>query len=172
MVVHRFFKRLPLPGRLLTVTLFLSAALALLLAATCVGRERGVAPTAGSTALREPPTPRPTWTPVPTEACFTPVPVPTTEVRQLPDGGTEYIYDSNGSGVGDTFKFVPPPNFDPVTQAMLSWPNTGFNPDRQIRKPYKPGRRRLVDTTRMAMESARFLVFTLVQHLDDARSAH
>src|ERR1700694_5414925 len=33
--------------------------------------------------------------------CLTPRPLPTIEIRQLADGGTEYVYDTNGDGTGD-----------------------------------------------------------------------
>jgi hypothetical protein len=44
-----------------------------------------------------------------------PHPLPTVDVQTLPDGGTAYVYDTNGDGVGDAWVVVPPSNFDPAT---------------------------------------------------------
>jgi hypothetical protein len=58
---------------------------------------------------------KPTWTPVTDEGCLTPIPVPTVEIRTLPDGGLAYWYDTDGDGLGDTYIAEPPANFDALT---------------------------------------------------------
>lgn len=74
-------------------------------------------PTTGppSTAIVGTPAPRPPTTPVPTEACFTPIPLTPVDIRALPDGGTDYVYDTDGDGIGETRVPIPPADFDRLT---------------------------------------------------------
>lgn len=59
---------------------------------------------------------KPTWTPnLTVPDCLTPHPLQPIGTQSLPDGGTAYVYDTNGDGVGDTRYNVPPPGFDVAT---------------------------------------------------------
>lgn len=132
-----------MPRRGLAVVVLISAAvLVLILGARCVDRGGGarglstppVAVTPGPMEVATPsdatatPKLKPTWTPNVGPDCMTPHPLPTVDVQSLPDGGTAYVYDTNGDGVGDAWVNVPPSNFDAATASEADLERYGIPP--------------------------------------------